>query len=163
MVSRQERRLAVMLRPMRQNEDIARQAFARARGRAQEYMDEIARLEAELREQHAWARRRLSNYDVPAKMQAYRYAVGMIQLKLRRIRRLADQAQLDLEQRRVEFAEALARKKAFAGMLDKSARMRKERVGCSEARELDRMHAASRAWQRHNNNQDSLDMWMSGT
>ena len=159
MVSRQERRLAVMLRPMRQNEDIARQAFARARGRAQEYMDEIARLEAELREQHAWARRRLSEYDVPAKMQAYRYAVGMIQSKLRSNSSTADQAQRSRTSA-AWICRGAARKKAFARMLDKSARMRKERVGCSEARELDRMHAASRAWQRHNNH-DSLDMWMS--
>jgi flagellar export protein FliJ len=151
MVSKQEKRLGVMLRPMRHSEEVARQDFARATCRAQEYLDQALQLEAELRCQHAAAGRSLRNGD-EFSTDGYRHAVATIQNKLSRIMRLADQAQEQVEKCRIELIESMGRRKAFGKMLERISHDRRLRADQKESAELDDVHAASTAWRR-----ESLD------
>ncbi len=144
-------------------EQVARQALDFARGQADELLSRQEQLRRALSERHGLARRRLMETGRADFADSYREGISQLRRRMGHLasQRKAVDEQLDL--RRAQLSAAMKRRKSVEILRDRlrSCRIRAEaRV---ETRQLDEVHAATRAQSVGRWAQDSLDIERSGT
>jgi flagellar biosynthesis chaperone FliJ len=145
MAQKDQSRLSLLLTPLRQQEQEARQDFLRAEQGVRGLEADIRRCQAALASQDAWARQRLQTGQTQD-LVLYRQCVAELGHELARKRDDLASARQKLQERRRELVQRMKQRKATEQLL-----RRKEFQAASDAlrKEIaaqDYLHAAQMAW-----------------
>jgi flagellar export protein FliJ len=136
--SRQMRRLSVLWRLRRQDEDSARQAFESARSQADAAETHVRRLRHLLEAHNAEARSALSS-DPPA-LARYRESAGQLTATLADAVRYLAEARVELERKRAELEQALRERKATDVVRQRSSAVAAQTQRRAETGAADDLH-----------------------
>jgi flagellar biosynthesis chaperone FliJ len=147
MLARKRSRLQLVVEPARQEEEQARQEFARARQQAQVVEEALARLVAAMAGQDDWARG-VFRAGGAANVGSYRQCAADLREALLAKRTELAQAQEELHTRRGELALRMKRRKGLEQALRRREVQAALDASRKAARELDQDHAARLAWRQ---------------
>lgn len=145
MAERNQTRLRLLLRPLRRQEQQARQAFLRMRQEAQALEAGVRSCRVALALQNDWARAALQA-GRPASLAAYRQRVDDLSSELARKRAALAAVEEKLQAQRRELVECMKQRKAFDHLLRRQEATAAATDARRAARELDHVHAAQAAW-----------------
>lgn len=147
--SRQERRLSVLWRLRRQDEDAARQAFESGRSQVDVAETQVRRLRNLLEAHNAEARSALSSD--PAALARYRESAGELAAALADATRYLAEARVDLEQKRTVLEQAMRERKATDAVQRRSATAAANTQQRAESHAAEDLHATRAAAQAAGN------------
>jgi flagellar export protein FliJ len=139
-------RLALLLRPLRQQEQEARQLFAAARQQAEALEADIRRCLGALAAQDGWAAGAVRAGQGAGGLAFYRRCVAELRGELARKRPELASAQETLQARRTELAQRMKQTKAMERLIERQEARAAADAMHKEVRELDQAHAAGMAW-----------------
>ena len=138
----------MLLRPLRRQEELARQNLARARSEAQTVEARLMDLRRNLSAQNDFARHAVTSGGTAASLASYRRQVVDISVAMtQEQRRLAASLQA-VEQTRQSLLGAMKQRKAMEQLARKLASRQAVQTQRRGVKELDDIHAARQAWRR---------------
>jgi len=152
----------MLLRPIQQAEDLARQEFARTRGEVQLAESRIRACEQALAVQDAFARRAILGGGEAAGLAFYRQCVGQLRDEMTASRGQLDRLNHKLQAQRQELVRLMKQRKAFEQLIERLALERDADESRLATKELDQTDAAQRHWRLDSDAAGPLDPAIEG-
>ena len=157
-----EKRSMMLLRPIRQDEEFAKQEFARTRGEVQAMELRISRCNKALAVHDEFARRAILAGGEAAGLGFYRQCVGQLRDELMQAREQLDRMNVRLQSQRQELVRLMKQRKAFEQLIERLKLGRAASESRLASKELDQVDSAQRNWRLENAAASPLDPTLEG-
>ena len=138
-------RLTLLLRPLLQEEQRARQEFARTRQQEQTLESDLLRCRIAMASHDAWAGK-AARGDDPVDLAFYRQCAAELADELARNQTELRAVREQLRERREELERRMKQRKAHEGLLRRQEALAAADAQHRSVREQDHLHAAQLAW-----------------